>query len=349
MPSDTAIETIEGAFAETRASFRSAVTHAVEEMRTMIDAHTAPAGDRSMRTAAELGEFAAGRIDMDRFTAITSNGDTLDPAALALLDRARATLAGILAARGAQFTVNVVPGGDVVADVGASLATIGRAFGAARAAELVRLGRSGEARDDSAGAFPFHRWTRAERRMAPPLVVHVVGGDLQAAGLAPFLDGTQKVVLVVEGDASPAPLIRLITPGVFVMQTTDATDLKRLASFEGPGIAALMSGESAQFVHDPSAGAALAERLVVTHVPAAPKRALGRLSLFEQLEELHQLEWLADMVKQGERPIAAGSGAALASGAAEAAVAAGPKDAVVTPADRLAALLLRQAGLSNVA
>jgi hypothetical protein len=34
-------------------------------------------------------------------------------------------------------------------------------------------------------------------------VVEVDGGDLQAGGLAEFLDGAQKIVLVVRGPAPP--------------------------------------------------------------------------------------------------------------------------------------------------
>ena len=349
MPSDEAIGTIESAFVEARANFRSAVTRAVEELRGMIDAHTSPATDRSTRTAAELGEFAAGRIDMDRFAAITSDGDTLDPSALALLERAKSTLSAMLAARGAQFMVNVVGGGDVVADVGASMVVIGRAFGAARAAELVRLGRPAEAaRADTAGAFPFHRWTRAERRMAPPLIVQLEGEGLQVGGLAAYLDGTQKLVLVVEGASPPAALVRLITPGVFVMQTSDAKELKRLADFDGPGIAALLGEGCARFVHDPSAGATLAERLVVTHLPAPPQRAIGRVSLFKQLEELRQLECLAAVAKKEGQAMEVGVAMEVAEAGA-ARTSAGASGAALTPADRLAALLLRQADLGNVA
>jgi hypothetical protein len=70
------------------------------------------------------------------------------------------------------------------AHVAAALAGIGRAFGAARGGARARR-RSGDddTSDDRLAGFPFRRWNRAERQIAPPLVVEVDGGDLQVGGL----------------------------------------------------------------------------------------------------------------------------------------------------------------------
>ena len=84
------------------------------------------------------------------------------------------------------FRVDVAPGASLVATVVGALAEIGRAFGAARVVELARTGRyraDGSTRPGSRPT-PSRAGTRAERSLAPPLVVHVDGGDLRAEGLA---------------------------------------------------------------------------------------------------------------------------------------------------------------------
>jgi hypothetical protein len=251
--------------------------------------------------------------------------------------------------------VEVGPGGDVAAAVGSALASIGRAFGAARVAELVRLGRLDEARkEDAASPFPFRRWTAAERRMSPPLVVRCAGTDLDASGLGSFLDGTQKIVLLVEGPAPAAPLARLITPGTFVTQTDDAAAFARLAGFEGPAVGALVSDGCSLFTHDPSlpdAGRLLVKSKPETKPDTKP-RAMRAASVLQQkasLAHLDLLERLFAGVAVGPAPAAAVAPAVTTDGPAPvpaagvAAPAAG--QVAVDPADRLAAWLLAQADL----
>ncbi len=163
-------------------------------------------------------------------------------------------------------------------------------------------------------------------------MVDIDGGDLRAASLAEFIDGRQRILLVVEGECPPAPLVRLIAPGTFVLQTHDGSGLDRLAAWQGPGIAALVPDCAVQFVHDPAAGAASWERLQILSVPERPpRRPVSGLSVAQQIEEMDLLQSLA------ARP----------AGAAAAASPAGAAAAAADPADRLATWLLSQVDLSD--
>jgi hypothetical protein len=232
--------------------------------------------------------------------------------------------------------VDVPAGGDLRAGVARALADLGRAFGAVRTFEVARSGgrRAGEAAAALDG-FPYARWSRGERRAAPPLVVAVDGADLRAGVLAEFLDGAQKIVLVVRGPCAPAALVRLVTPGTFVLQSADGTGLDRFAEWGGPGIAALVPDTAARFAHDPAGGAAAWQRLSVAHLPEGdPRISVGGASGAQQAEELRQLRMLA------ARPEAPpGAVAVPVAGAA-------PQAA--DPADKLAAWLLSQVDLSDL-
>ena len=128
--------------------------------------------------------------------------------------------------------------------------------------------------------------------------------------------------------------MRLITPSTFVIQTASGAGLDRLAASEGPGVAALVPGSAAQFIHDPAAGSSPAERLELTSVPeGAPKNPVGGMSVRQQLDELEQLKTLA------------GAQHADTEAGEAAAPAAGP---VATKVDKLAAWLLSQADLSDI-
>lgn len=345
MPSEARIRTALEALSALREAFRSAVAAAADEVGARLASHRRPADGRVERTAVELGVFALGRLSVERFSALFAGGEALDPSTLARMERAHATLVQTVARGDELFVARVPPGGELRAVVARALAEAGRAFGAARAAEMARLGRHrAEELDDYVGGFAFRRWNRAERQIAPPLVVEVDGGDAQAATLAEFLDGTQKIVLVLRGEAPPAVLARLITPGVFVLQTADATELARLAAVSGPAIAALVPEDAARFVHQPG-DAPACERLSVQWLPEqTPRAALGSFTAFQQAEELALLQELATAPS-------AGSGAEppqrTASPEASAAPTAPAGAAAADPADRLAAWLLRQAQLGS--
>jgi hypothetical protein len=205
----------------------------------------------------------------------------------------------------------------------------------------VELARSGSYRaaehEGFLEAFPFSRWNRAERAMAPPLVVEVEGDRLHAAGLAEFFDGAVKIVLVVWGPSPPAPLARLVTPGVFVAQDTESSVVRRAAAAAGPAIVALVPDTAARFVHDPEAGATLGQRLSVGALPEEePRRRLGAFSAFQQAQDLDLLKILASAIV----PVAA-VGADRDGGGPAAAEPSMP----VEPADRLAAWLIKNTDL----
>ena len=329
MPSDPRLADATPVVAVAFSQYRSAVAATLEEVRGYVAAHHADA-DRVAQLRRELGPFAAGRIDAARLATLIADRTPVAAAALARLDRVCATLGDLLARGDELFHLEVARGDDLVAAVRGRLALVGAAFGASRAAALTRqAGDSGGAEMPTIAAFEFAQWSPAERKLAPPLIVSVSGADLNVAGLADFLDGLQKIVLLVHGDCRPAPLVRLITPGVFVLQTHRAGDLEQIARWPGSAVAAVMPLGAAQFVHDPSAGPELWQRVKLMSLPLTPMAATA-WSPAQQAEELAQLQALA------ARP----AGAAPEPGV--------PDAAVMDPTDRLAAWLLSQTDLGQV-
>lgn len=336
MPSDSRLASALRALEAPIEHYRSAVATTLEELRGYLDAHHSGTTGRADQLRAELGWFADGHIDFNALAGVLGEEPTLAPEALGDLERAAETLTAIASRGDALFHVEVPEGGDVTSEVAARLAEIGRAFAAARVAARATRPESGAdtGRDPGLAALGFFRWSAAERRLAPPLVVTVGGGDLRPGGLADFLDGGQKIVLVVDGDCAPAPLARLITPGTLVIQTDSDEGLERLARCAGPAIAALMPSAAARFIHDPAGGADSWRRLAVQHLPSPPRAAAGGLSPAQQAEDLRQLAALA------ASPAAASAGDLPAS--ARPTVPAAP---IGDPVDRLADWLLQQANL----
>jgi hypothetical protein len=297
-----------------REAFRSALALTLDQVRTELDVRAAREDGTGARAAAELGRFAAGRIDPERFAALTSASASDDDSWLEPARRALETLRAVKARGDRLFSAAVGPGGDLYAEVDRALADAGRAFGAARLFELARAGKYvATEHDPMLGGFPFRRWSAAERAKAPPLVVEVDGKDLVVGGLAGFLDGTVKLVLVVRGASPPAPLVRLVTPGILVLQTSEAPELELVGKTTGPAIAALVPEEAGSFLHQPAAGGA---RVEVRRIPEEePKKGLGQISAFQQAEELGLLAALAES--------AAGTGTAEAGPAGAAGTAVG--------------------------
>ena len=327
MPSDPRIPQLLELLARPIAAYRSQVAATRERLRILL------ASDNGVdRTRLELGAFGATRIDVSRFAELR-HGVVLDALSRTRLERARQLLTEIeAAANDALFTVDVAPGDSLRVVVARALARIGRAFAAAHIAELVRGGRYEPERHDRLfDAFPFEWWNRAERGQAPPLVVSVDGADLHAGALAELLDGSMRIVLVVRGACTPAPLARLVTPGTLVMQTRDAAAIARVASFDGPAIAAIVNLDAAQFRHDPANGRKLWQRLTITSRPETlPTTTLGGVSPRQQREELLSLDAFA------ERP-------ALPDAPVETLIPRGDGD----PAERLTAWLLTESGLAS--
>lgn len=327
MPSDPRIPQLLELLARPIAAYRSQSAATRERLRVLL------ASDNGVdRTRLELGAFGANRIDVARFAELR-HGVVLDALSRTRLERARQLLTEIeAAANDVLFTIDVAPGDSLRVAVARALARIGRAFGAAHIAGLVRSGRYEPERHDRLfDAFPFEWWNRVEREQAPPLVVSVDGADLHAGVLAELLDGSMRIILIVRSVCTPAPLAKLVTPGTLVMQTRDVTAIARVASFEGPAIAAIISQDAAQFLHDPAGGRKLWQRLTIVSRPETlPKATLGGVSPRQQREELLTLEALA------ERP-------ALPDAPVESLIPRGEGD----PADRLTAWLLTESGLAN--
>ena len=334
-----------------RERFDSAVAAASDRLRALIDAQRAGRNGRVAGVSAELGRFASGRIDFERYAGVFDPGPTIPPADLARIVAAHDVLVGLIRDGVAPHVLTLRTNEDLRLEVGYTLARVGRVFGAARAAVRARDGM-GALRDEAMiAAFAFRNWNRAEKAIAPPLVVELDGGDLRADGLGDFLDGQLRIVLVVRGDSPVAPLAEVISPSVFVAQRRlapegtagDVADvLRRLADHDGPGIVALCESACSEFVHDPSQHPG--ERMVVTRALDAPEHGVGTVSAFRQAEGARLLALIAagygarnidSIVVAGEVP---GTGAV---GAVAPAPSSAPDRTNV--ADRLAAWLLRQA------
>jgi hypothetical protein len=113
-----------------------------------------------------------------------------------------------------------------------------------------------------------------------------------------------------------------------VLQTDNPGTLASINETEGPAIAALVPSDAARFEHRPGSGESAGLQLTVEALPEEePRRALGRISAFQQAEELRQLRVLTGATRI--------TGSAVAG---DAAVDATP----ATDADVLAAWILGQ-------
>ncbi len=334
MPSEDRINQALEALVDSKESFLSSVAMSAEEVRGILERQGSSEASPADKLAQELGPFAAGRIDLNRLLPFASGNSKMGDEKLVLVKKAYETLSGLKKGGDELFTVRCPLDGYLRGTILDGLARIGAAFGAARAVEWARTGIARpEGVEDPLKHFPPSSWNRREKGCAPPIVVEVEGQDLRAASLGELLDGSQKIILVVNGPAAPAPLVRLITPGVTVIQTDDPEDLATLAAAPGPGIAALMPDGCARFVHVGAPGLGLNDRLVVKHLPEKePRRALGAISAFQQAEELRHLASLA--------------GAVEATVVAE--VEEGSANAAMDEPGQLAAWLIHQANLNEV-
>lgn len=325
MPSDDRSRAALDLLAPAREAFRTAVVATAEEVRAFLATQKGPADGET--PGRDVGDFGSELIDTERFAALFAGTSVLDLTALQWIEEARSTLDELTGLDDALYAREVPSGGDVAGTVREALAELGRAFAAAAVAATARSGGAMEPLAGSLEAFPPERWNRAERQLAPPLIVELDGADLRVDGLADLLDGRQKLVLIVRGPVAPAPLVRLITPRVLVAQVASVAELERLVGFDGPAVVALVADGAALFTHDPEATPTLS----AAHLPdEPPRKAVGGVTVFRQAEDLGQLRRLLEWQ-------AVGPAAAAEGGAAE----------PVTTADKLAAWLLRQAQLDE--
>jgi len=299
MPSDERVQRALDALAGRVTTFRAALAAARDEMREHLASHQSVERDRAQAALRALGPFAAGRIDTQRFGALLADERALGPESAAQLAQCADVLDELLA-RGDAMVVHRVPSGGLLRGaVDAALACAGRAFAAARLFQSIRRGVApSPVHDSMLRAYPFALWSRAERDLAPPLVVEIDGADLRAEHLVEFLDGGVRIALVVHEPAPPVPLVRLIAPSVLVLQTSDASALEALHRAPGPAVAALLPDGCAELLHDPRGGARLDERLTISRAATATScEALGWRSSRQALDEIAQLEALAEVCR----------------------------------------------------
>ena len=146
------------------------------------------------------------------------------------------------------------------------------------------------------------------------------------------------IVLLAEGPSPPAPLASLLSPGVFLLQTTDPEELDGVGDIEGPAVIAVLPEGAAEWVHDPRGGGTLGERLTVRVLPdTADIGKIDGLSAWRQREDLGHLAALAEAARSGS-PVGMTPSANGVQGGVPA-----------EPVDLLAAWLIRQADLSAAA
>jgi hypothetical protein len=331
MPSETLLSIADQAcqvLAPAQRTFCAACESALAQGEEWYSASTASEEERAARVRAELGRFAEGHIDPRRFAALFAQEHNEGPEARKELKRALDALREACAGC-SVMPASVENGRSLAETIDDVLSEAGRVFAAARVIEQVRSGR-GFTEPLAVAHLSFRSWTRNERRYAPPVVVTVAGSDLHAGALSDYADGRVKIVLVVEGACPPAALIRLVTPGMLVMQTSDVAALERVAQFDGPAVAAIVPESSATFTHDPALGAEPWQRVSIQRLPALPIAPVPGMSAWQLREDVRQLQALAAAPSSGLPP-----GAPISANA---------PDAV----DRLASWLLSQSDLTGL-
>ncbi len=301
--------------------FHSALTVTAEQVRGLL----AGSGNTKDDQNETLGFFAKGKMNMERFASFTPKAARIQADAEAPVRAAQEVLKSLLAQGDDLFIIKTAEGKGLGHQLSVRLASIGRAFAAAR---VVDLAKSGAYKEDKHAAtlerFPYTMWNSSERALAPALVVEVSGADFKPSAIVPLLDTNMKIVFNVSGDAPAAALSRVISPRVFVQQEIGDAGLEAFTAFKGIAVAAFLPSTAVSFVHDPSAGSTTYERFIsVTFPKEVRKRAIGGISPAQQAEDYTLLESLS------VPPEIAG-------------------DAASDPAGKLSAWLLNQTNLSDL-
>ena len=286
MQSDDRVRTALEATAPARERFRYAVLTALSAAKAIL-----AAGAGAEQARAELGPFAAGRIDPEQFAGL-SVGRAIDAQARGIIAYAMQALEETAERSDASYIVRAKSGESLANRVGSALTLFGRAFSAARAIDEARHGHA--TRGALSRSYPFEQWTSIERLVTPPVVIVTDGAHFGASEIASYLDGGMHVCVVIEGACPPAPLARLVTPGTLVVQTSGTRGLDRFADYEGPAIAAIVPSGAAEFIHDPRRGRMPWQRIDLWQKPAeAPRSRIGATTSRQQREDLEQLLALA--------------------------------------------------------
>jgi hypothetical protein len=271
--------------------FNSAVATTTEQIRGLL----AGTGESREDQSIALGDFAAGHVDVERFSAFIRQDAKVEPTAEQPIRAAQRALDDLLDMSDSLFVLELEQGANLGAAVAERLATIGNAFSAAH---VVALAKRGQYRDEEhkqlLNGLPYANWSHAERELAPGLVIELEGADFTPAQVAPYLDAGMKMVFVVKGDAPAAALARLVTPGIFVQQVIEGAGLDAFAAWDGTAVAAVMPKGAVSFVHDPAAGETTFERFTTLELPKEiRRRTIGGISPAQQSEDLQLLETLA--------------------------------------------------------
>lgn len=271
--------------------FSSAVAVTSEEIRGLLSG----SGESGEDQTVALGRFASGHVDVDRFSAFTRKHAQLDGEAETPIRAAQGVLDKLLKQGDDLFVLKVTQGANLGSCVAHRLAVIGLAFAAAHVTDLAKRGQY---RDEEhqllLDGLAWTDWSQSERALAPGLVIELSGEDFVPAQVVPFLDAGMKMVFVVDGDAPAAAMSRLVTPGLYVQQSSLESPLEAFAAFEGTAAAALLSVAAVEFVHDPDAGETTYERFTTLEFPReVRKRAIGGISVAQQAEDMALLKALA--------------------------------------------------------
>ena len=271
--------------------FHAALTVTINQVRGMLSG----AGNTEVDKAEALGYFAKGKMNMDRFNTFTQKAPDIDAAVEAPVRAAEEVLKSLLAEGDDLFVLKTEEGKGLGHQLSVRLASIGRAFAAAR---IVDLARSGAYKEDKHAAtlkrFPYADWNSSERAMTPALIVEVSGQDFKPSAIVPLLDTNMKIVFIVKGDAPAGALSRVISPQVFVQQEIGDEKLEAFTKFKGIAVAAYLPATAVSFIHDPSAGSTTYERFVAIQFPnEVRKRQIGGISPAQQAEDYTLLESLS--------------------------------------------------------
>lgn len=277
--------------------FHSAVATTMEQIRGLL----AGAGESPEDQSIALGNFARGHVDVERFSTFTRKAAKVKPTSEQPIRAAQRALDDLLTMGDSLFVLKLTEGANLGAQVSKRLATIGNAFSAAHVVELAKRGEYREDRHATLlDGLGYAEWSQAERALAPGLVIELKGADFMPAQVTPYLDAGMKMVFVVDGDAPAAALSRLVTPGVFVQQTSEESGLDAFTACEGTAVAGLLPAGVVSFVHDPAAGETTYERFTTLELPREiRKRAIGGISSAQQAEDLQLLEALAVVPSPG--------------------------------------------------
>jgi len=271
--------------------FNSALTTTVNQVRGLLTGSGKTADDQSV----SLGKFAQGKMNQDRFASFAPKEARIDSAAEEPIRAAHEVLKSLLAQGDDLFILKIEDGIGLAHQVGIRLASIGRAFAAARVIDLAKRDSYKEDKHaESLERFPFAMWNRSERALAPALLIKLTGANLKPAAIVPFLDAKMKFVFDVDGDAPAAALARVVSPSVFVQQETGDVELTAFSEFDGMAVVALLPNTAASFVHNPSSGETSYGRFISLKFPKeVRKRAIGGISPSQQAEDYALLESLS--------------------------------------------------------